>query len=45
MLEQEQVTAKDRFAMSLSAFLVIVLPCFLVLALFGLLMLWLFGAL
>lgn len=44
MLENEQVGAKDRFAMSLSAFLVIVLPCFLLLALFGFLMLLLFGA-
>ncbi len=45
MLENEHVGAKDRFAMSFSAFLVIVLPCFLLLALFGFLMLLLFGAL
>lgn len=44
MLSEQQVTSKDRFAMSLSAFLVIVLPCFLLLALFGFLMLLLFGA-
>lgn len=44
MLEEQQVGPKDRFAMSISALLVIVLPCFLILALFGFLMLLLFGA-
>ncbi len=37
--------AKDHFAMILSAFVVIVLPCLLVLVGFALLILFLFGAL
>ena len=44
-MSDEQVTAKDRFAMVLSAFLVVVLPCLAVLVAFGLLILLLFGAL
>ncbi len=39
------VTRKDKLAMLLSAFLVIVLPCLLILGVFSLLMLWIFGAL
>jgi len=39
------VTRKDKLAMFLSAFLVIVLPCLLILGVFSLLMLWIFGAL
>lgn len=45
MLEAEGVGAKDKFAMILSAFLVLVLPCILILVGMALLMLWLFGAL
>lgn len=44
-MSDEKLTAKDRFAMVFSAFLVIVLPCLAVLLIFGLLLLLLFGAL
>ncbi len=44
-MSDEKITAKDRFAMILSAMLVIVLPCLLVLLGLGFLMLFLFGAL
>ena len=44
-MSDDKITAKDRFAMALSAFLVIVLPCLAVLVAFGLLILFLFGAL
>ena len=44
-MSDEKLTAKDRFAMVFSAFLVIVLPCLAVLLIFGLLILLLFGAL
>ncbi len=43
LLEEEKVGHKDRFAMVLSAFLVIVLPCFLILVVISALALWLFG--
>ncbi len=45
VMEEEKVTFKDRFAMALSAFFVIVVPCFLILLGISLLALWLFGAL
>ncbi|MBE6693649.1 MAG: hypothetical protein E7589_02655 [Ruminococcaceae bacterium] len=44
-MSDKEITAKDRFAMILSAMLVIVLPCLLVLLGLGFLMLLLFGAL
>ena len=44
-LEEARPTAKDRFAMVLSAFLMLFLPCALILGGLGLLMLWLFGGL
>lgn len=44
MLEEEGVGAKDKFAMIVSAFLVLILPCILILVGLSLLMLWLFGA-
>ena len=45
MLEEEKVGWKDRFAMMLSAYVVIVIPCLLVLIGISLFMLWLFGLL
>lgn len=45
MMTEENVSFKEKLAMVLSGYLVIVLPCLLILTLFGLLMLWLFGAL
>lgn len=44
-MQDEKLTAKDFFAMTLSAFLTIVVPCILILCGLGALMLWLFGAL
>lgn len=44
-MEEAKVTWKDRFAMIVSAFLVIFLPCTLILCALGLLILWMFGAL
>ena len=44
-MSDEEITAKDRFAMILSAMLVIVLPCLLILLGLGFLVLLLFGAL
>ncbi|MBQ9162945.1 MAG: hypothetical protein IJX74_06685 [Clostridia bacterium] len=44
-MSDKEITAKDRFAMILSAMLVIVLPCLLILLGLGFLMLLLFGAL
>lgn len=44
-IDKENLTAKDKFSMILSAFLVIVLPVSLGLIGFGLLILALFGAL
>jgi hypothetical protein len=43
-MSDKEITAKDRFAMILSAMLVIVLPCLLVLLGLGFLMLLIFGA-
>ncbi len=43
-IDKENLTAKDKFSMILSAFLVIVLPVSLGLIGFGVLMLALFGA-
>ncbi len=44
-MSDEKITAKDRFAMVLSAMLVIVLPCLLVLLGLGFFVLLLFGVL
>ena len=44
-MSDEEITGKDRFAMVLSAMLIIVLPCLLILLGLGFLMLFLFGAL
>ena len=43
-MSDKEITVKDRFAMLLAAFLVVILPCLLILILLGTLMLWLFGA-
>ena len=45
MLEQEKVGWKDRLAMMLSAYVVIVIPCILVLIGLSVFTLWLFGLL
>ena len=45
MEEREKLGGKDIFALLLSAFLVLVLPCILVVLALGLLVLLLFGAL
>ena len=45
MMTEEKVSFKEKLAMVLSGYLVILLTCPLILALFGLLMLWIFGAL
>ena len=42
MLEEEKVTWKDRIAMVLAAYLVILLPCALILVALGLLLIWIF---
>ncbi len=44
-MHDEHMTFKDKIAMVLSAYLVIVLPVILILAVIGLLILWAFGAL
>lgn len=44
MFEEENVGVKDKFAMILSAFLVIVIPCLLILCAISCLMLWVFRA-
>lgn len=44
-MSDENITAKDRFAMVVSAMLVIVLPCLLILLGLAFLVLFLFGAL
>ena len=44
-MTEEKVSFKEKLAMVLSGYLVILLPCLLILALFGFLMLWIFGAL
>lgn len=45
MMTEEKVSFKEKLAMVLSGYLVILLPCLLILAFFGFLMLWIFGAL
>ena len=45
MLEEQKVGWKDKFAMIVSAFVVIVLPCLLILIGMSVLMLWVFGLL
>lgn len=45
MMIQEKVSWKDRLAMMLSAYVVIVIPCLLVLIGLSVLTLWLFGVL
>ena len=45
MMEEQNVGWKDRFAMMISAYVVIVIPCLLVLIGMCVLMLWLFGLL
>ena len=45
MLEEEKVGWKDQFAMMLSAYVVIVIPCLLVLIGMSVFMLWVFGLL
>lgn len=44
MLEEENVGWKDKFAMLISAFLVIMLPCIVILLAFAAFMLWIIGA-
>ena len=43
MLKEEKVGWKDRFAMVLSAYLIILIPSILILSAFGLLLIWLMG--
>ena len=45
MLEEEKVGWKDKFAMMLSAYVVIVIPCLLVLIGMSVFMLWVIGLL
>lgn len=45
MLEEEKVGWKDKFAMLVSAFFVIIIPCLLVLIGMSVFMLWIFGLL
>lgn len=44
MMEEEQVTFRERLLMTFTAYAVLLVPSILVLAAFGLLALWLFGA-
>ena len=44
-LQEADLSWKDKFAMIVSAFFVIVLPCLLVLVALSLFVLWLFGVL
>ena len=44
MFEEEKVGWKDKLAMLISAFFVIMIPCILVLLVFAGLILWLLGA-
>lgn len=44
-IQKENITFKDKIAMILSAYLVIVLPCLIVLVLLSLLVMFLFGIL
>ncbi len=43
-MKDETLTKSDTFAMMLSAFLTVILPCLLILGAFGMLFLWMFGA-
>lgn len=43
-MKEEKLGASDLFAMAISAFLTVVLPCLLVLGALGALFLWIFGA-
>lgn len=43
-MEEAGLTTKDKWAIVLSAFLTIILPCLLILTAFGLLIMWMFGA-
>lgn len=45
MMEEEKVGWKDRLAMMLSAYVVIVIPCLLILIFMCVFMLWVFGLL
>lgn len=45
MMEEEKVGCADKFAMLVSAFFVIMIPCALVLCLFAGLIMWMIGAL
>lgn len=45
MLEEEKVGWKDKFAMIVSAYLVLLLPCILILLILVAVSLWLFGLL
>jgi len=43
-LAKENITVKDKLAMSIAAFLVIIIPALVVVALLSLLVMWMFGA-
>ena len=43
MMEEEQVGWKDKLAMLISSFFVIMIPCILILVAFSALMIWLLG--
>lgn len=45
MLDEQKVGLKDKFAMMVSAYVVIVVPCLLILIGMSVLMLWVFGLL
>lgn len=45
MLDEQKVGWKDKFAMMVSAYVVIVVPCLLILIGMSVLMLWVFGLL
>lgn len=45
MMEEEKVGCADKFAMLVSAFFVIMIPCILVLVAFAAFLLWIVGAL
>lgn len=45
MMQDEKVTLKDRFAMLVSAFAVLVLPSIIVLGVLVFIMMWIFGLL
>lgn len=43
-MREEKLGASDIFAMAISTFVTVVLPCLLILGAFGALFLWIFGA-